>query len=65
MPSVPKSNNLVPARNSKIGLRARDKLSTTGTVSLYAALALITSMWNQRLLRVHALRSGLARLTVR
>ena len=63
-PCVPKSNSLVPARNSKIGLQARNALSNTGVVLLYAALALITSTWNQRLLRVHALRSGLARLIV-
>ena len=59
------SNNLVPPRNSRIGRLARNALSISGTVLLYSADALITSIWNQRLDLVQALRSGLSSAMVR
>ena len=65
LPCVPNPNNFVPALNSKTGRLALNSLFSTATVLLYAALALITSTWNQRLERVHAFKSGLARLIVR
>ena len=64
LPCVPMSNKRIPGWNSKIGRLARKLLSGAGSTLLYEADALITSIWNQRLLRDHAFKSGLARLIV-
>ena len=58
LPCVPISYSLVPPRNSRIGRRALTALSSAGVVLLYVDEAVMTSIWNQRLLRLHALRSG-------
>ena len=62
--SVPMLYNRVPPRNSMIGRLARNVLSNTAVVLLYSAAACITSIWNQRFDRDHALRSGLSNAIV-